>query len=321
MERNLKILLGFYLVSLLIVAPFIYPNYDSFYYWDWGNHLEWSYMDGPPMIGYMMHLTTLFFGATFFSISMVGICCSVGVCYFVYKTGLLFHNKNTGLLALCLWAFGPAGVATFITGVTYDLPEMLFWSSTLYYTSCYITFQKVKYLYLMGSAAGLMLLSKYTGVILIVAILIYFASKDEFRYIFKKLNFYIAGLVCIVLFSPVIIWNAKHNWISVTYLIGYHLPHMSSLSHLRNTLHFPIRLIQVNYLFVLISILLLIKRPKNSHLRSLMIAVSFSFSFTWFLLSYFAEGGLPPLYLAPLAISMVLVSSVTFRQGCVTSCK
>ena len=79
MSSKLKGLIYIYFGILLILAPFIFPNGDSFYYWEWGNHLSLSYLDGPPMIGYMMRVATLLFGNTFFALNWVGIACAAGI--------------------------------------------------------------------------------------------------------------------------------------------------------------------------------------------------------------------------------------------------
>ena len=33
---------------------------DEAYYWLWAHHLDWSYLDHPPMIAYIVFLTTRF---------------------------------------------------------------------------------------------------------------------------------------------------------------------------------------------------------------------------------------------------------------------
>ncbi len=33
--------------------------HDEAYYWLWSRHLDWSYLDHPPMIAYLIRLATL----------------------------------------------------------------------------------------------------------------------------------------------------------------------------------------------------------------------------------------------------------------------
>ncbi|PMZ83946.1 glycosyltransferase family 39 protein, partial [Pseudomonas sp. FW306-2-11AD] len=66
----------------------------------------------------------------------------------------------------------------------------------------------------VGAAVGAALLSKYTAMFFGAAILIWLAAVPKLRRWFLSPWPYLGGLVAFALFSPVILWNADHHWVS-----------------------------------------------------------------------------------------------------------
>lgn len=44
------------------------PSEDELYYWAWAKDLHWSYFDHPPMVAYLIALSTKIFGDNLFGI-------------------------------------------------------------------------------------------------------------------------------------------------------------------------------------------------------------------------------------------------------------
>lgn len=210
-----------YFALALLLAPIGILEFDSFYYWDWSRHLALSYYDGAPMIAYFIRLSTLMFGNTLFAISFVGIITTALTAFIIYKTGRLFLNKEASYTAMLLWLFSPLVTQDILYQTTYDTPLTLFWALTIYYLCHYIKDNKIKYLYFCGASIGLMMLSKYSGIVLVLAILI-FLITSSYRKLFKSYHLYAAGLLSLVIFSPVIIWNYQHEWQSFIYQLTTH---------------------------------------------------------------------------------------------------
>jgi hypothetical protein len=105
------------------------------------------------------------------------------------------------------------------TLITPDIPLIFFWSLTLYLTYLYIDSKSSRYALAVGISAGMLLLSKYTGVLLLLSIVIYILLYR--REILKDRYFYYALMLCFVLFSPVIYWNYLHDFISFKFQLGH----------------------------------------------------------------------------------------------------
>src|SRR5262249_6636069 len=149
---------------------FLIPHRDSFYYWDWGRHLDLSYFDGSPMIAYLMRLFTAIFGNTIFAINFLGVIFIYFTLFFIYKIGERIFDKEVGLTACLIWLFYSIVTLYLFAFVTYDNPFILFWAATIYFTIRYIQLKKNIDIYLIGLCIGLMILAKYTAIVLVIAL-------------------------------------------------------------------------------------------------------------------------------------------------------
>lgn len=210
-----------YFVFLLLLAPVNILSLDTYYYWDWSRHLALSYYDGSPMIAYLIRGSTLLFGENLFALCFVGISTTAATSFIIYKSARFFMSREGSCIAMLTWLFFPLVTLDILKQTTYDTPLTLFWALTLYYTIKFIHTHKTGNLYLIGISAGLMMLSKYTGIVLILSLLI-FLITSTYRSLFKTKHFYSAILLAIVIFSPVIVWNYQNHWQSFIYQLTTH---------------------------------------------------------------------------------------------------
>ncbi|WP_058535840.1 glycosyltransferase family 39 protein [Legionella saoudiensis] len=217
-------LLAFYFMVLLGLAPINLLSFDTYYYWEWSRHLALSYYDGSPMIAYLIKLATSAWGHTLFALSLVGILTAALTSWIIYKTARFFLSKEASYIATLSWLFSPLVTLDILKQTTYDTPLTLFWALTLYFTVKFLKTNNNKELYLIGASTGLMMLSKYSGIVLILALLLFLISSP-YRSIFKNKHFYLSLLLSLGIFSPVIIWNYQHQWQSFIYQLTTHQLH------------------------------------------------------------------------------------------------
>ncbi|MBL7481760.1 glycosyltransferase family 39 protein [Legionella bononiensis] len=218
---NLRHYYFIYFIFLLILAPFNLSSFDTYYYWDWSRHLDLSYYDGSPMIAYLIKISTLLFGNTLFSLTFVGVAVTALTSWVIYNTARQFLEQKPSFVATSLWLFSPLVTSDLIQQTTYDTPLSLFWALTLYFVIHYLKNHENRTLYFIGISIGLMLLSKYSGIVLIVSLIIFLIST-RYRVLFKSYHFYLALLISVICFSPVIIWNYQHEWQSFIYQLTIH---------------------------------------------------------------------------------------------------
>ncbi len=212
-----------YFTFLISIAPFQLRGPDSYYYWDWSRHLDLSYFDGPPMIAYWIKAATLLFNDTLLGLATPVILSAGLSTWILYKTARTFLNKSDSQEAILFWLFSPLTTLDLLTQTTYDNPETLFWICALYYCMRFIQNRAVQYLYFIGISIGLLLISKYTGTILVLGLLVFLATTPTYRYLLKHKHFYAAIGLGLLITSPVILWGSEHHWISFVYQLTTHV--------------------------------------------------------------------------------------------------
>src|SRR5260370_1197274 len=111
-----------------------------------------------------------------------------------------------------------AAVGTLI--VTPDAPLLVASSFVLFSLAKVLETGRGAWWLAVGVAVGAALLSKYTALFFGPAILIWLVSVPKLRRWLFSPWLYLGGLVALLIFSPVILWNADHHWVSFIKQIG-----------------------------------------------------------------------------------------------------
>jgi 4-amino-4-deoxy-L-arabinose transferase-like glycosyltransferase len=68
-----------------------------------------------------------------------------------------------------------------------------------------------------GVCAGLAMLSKYNGVLVLVGLPLFLLTTGTGRVWLRRPQPWVAGLIALLLFTPVILWNVEHQWASIAF--------------------------------------------------------------------------------------------------------
>jgi dolichol-phosphate mannosyltransferase len=91
---------------------------------------------------------------------------------------------------------------------------LFFWLATLYFISQVLHTNQGGYWLLAGVAFGGALLSKYYALLLAPSVVLFLLLSPTHRRWLRRPQFWLALPIALVVFSPVIIWNAQHDWAS-----------------------------------------------------------------------------------------------------------
>jgi dolichol-phosphate mannosyltransferase len=185
---------------------------EEAYYWNYAQHLDFSYLDHPPMIAFLIKTSTFFFLNSEYSVRIGSFFCWFISAFFTYRLSELI-TKHSGIYSLLLLASFPFFFAQSIL-MTPDAPLMACWSASLYCLYRCLVLHEPKYWYATGIWIGLGMLSKYTIALLGVASLFYIVTTANARLWFFKKEPYLCVLISALLFTPVLYWNATHQWAS-----------------------------------------------------------------------------------------------------------
>jgi Dolichyl-phosphate-mannose-protein mannosyltransferase len=209
------------LVALRLVAAAWTPlTFDEAYYWMWSKHLAGGYYDHPPGVALVIRLGTMIAGDTELGVRLVSILLALPMSWAVYRTAtILFGGRRVAPTATILLNVTlMAAVGTMI--VTPDAPLLVASSFVLFYLAKVLETGRGAWWLAVGAAVGAALLSKYTALFFGPAILIWLVSVPKLRRWLISPWPYLGGLVSLALFSPVILWNADHHWVSFIKQIG-----------------------------------------------------------------------------------------------------
>jgi len=217
----------------LLLAAFTELGNDEVYYVNYALYPDLSHFDHPPMIGWLIQLFSLnlYFSSELFIRLGAVVAGSIST-WLIYRIGIQLYDEVTGWYAALL--FTASFYAAIIAGtfIMPDAPQVLFWLLTLWFLiQAFEPAENQKsggnyWLLAAGAAAGLALLSKYTSIFLFTGAFIYLLLYDRPRLL--KWQVYAAVAIALLLFLPVLIWNARYNFVSFT----FHSERVEVASHL-----------------------------------------------------------------------------------------
>jgi undecaprenyl-diphosphatase len=219
---------------------------DEAHYWDWSRRLDLSYYSKGPLIAYLIASTTRLMGDTVFAVRFYAPLFSVLSSVFIYLLSMeLFQSKKKAFTAAIVFQITPLFAVYGVVHTT-DSPLVFFWTLSLFLfwkavNSSQFTVHSSQdtdkkdvsgnyklstdncqlwYWLLLGCAVGLGLLAKYSMAFFYVCAFCFLVASKERRSWLRRKEPYIALVLSLLIFSPVIFWNAEHNWVTVRHAAG-----------------------------------------------------------------------------------------------------
>lgn len=209
-------IIGYSIILRLVYMGLAELLHEEAYYWNYAKHLALGYLDHPPMVSWLIALSTGLFGNTEFAVRLPAFACWTVTMWFSYSLALSMSDRTTAFKSLLVCSVLPFYFGTgFI--MTPDAPLTACWAGALFYLKRALVDGKNRAWTGFGIFLGLGMLSKYTIVLLGPAAVIFAAVDKKSRRWFLRPEPYIAAVVAIALFSPVIIWNADNGWASFVF--------------------------------------------------------------------------------------------------------
>jgi 4-amino-4-deoxy-L-arabinose transferase-like glycosyltransferase len=195
---------------------------DEAYYWVWSRHLAVSYLDHPPMVAYLIRL-----GTTLLDNSELGVRCFFGITMagtvlILWRAGrhIVADEKSAVFIAFALLVSPMVAVTGSIAAP--DAPACFFQAAALATVLGIFREDAPKSRWIFfGIFLGLALDSKYTSVLLGLAIALALVSCPEGRRHLLTPWPWLAAIVVLLVFSPVVFWNASHHWASFRFQLHH----------------------------------------------------------------------------------------------------
>jgi len=232
--------LGYILIAVLLTARLWYVgsgrielSEDEAYQWIWSKHLALSYYSKPPMIALLHWFGTALWGDTAFGIRfcppVMSAALSLLMLHFVAREA----GARIGFIMLLVANTAPLLAAGSIL-MTIDPPLVLFWSGAM--VCAWRAMQadgRTWHWLAAGSWLGLAFLSKYTALLFIPSLALFFVLYPPARAQLRRPGPWLMFVPLLLSMLPVLIWNAQHGWVTVQ--------HVSENAKLDKPWHFTLR--------------------------------------------------------------------------------
>lgn len=197
---------------------------DETYYWEWSRRPAIGYFDHPPMIAWLIRGGTSIVGHTALGVRLVPILAGMLAGWFLSLGARRLGGGGAALVAALSFALMPLSAAGLIIA-TPDAPLFAAAAACVYalIRAIEATERHVALVWwsVAGVALGLAALSKYTAVLLALGTVVAVLVRRELRSELSTPGPYVGTLLAIAVFSPVIIWNAEHDWASFAFQLQH----------------------------------------------------------------------------------------------------
>ncbi len=207
----------------LFWAASLGPGNDEAYHFLFSVHRDWSYFDHPPMIAVIETLGPALTGGrgSILTLRLGFIALFAGSTWLMARLTERYYSPRAGFLAafaLNVSVYYSIAVSTWVLP---DGPLLFFWLLTLDRLSVALRSPgRIRPWVGVGLAWGGALLSKYHAVFLPAGTLLYLLREPSARAWLRRPGPYVAAVLGLLVFSPVLWWNATNGWASFAFQGG-----------------------------------------------------------------------------------------------------
>lgn len=217
--------LGYLWIGFLLLARWLYIaddtiqlSEDEAYQWVWSKHLALSYFSKPPLIAYAQFLGTNLWGDSAFGVRFFSPLIAAILSFVVLRFVAREVNGRAGFFLLLICAATPLLAAGSVL-MTVDPLSVLFWTAAM--VAGWRASQdhgSLRDWAWVGLWMGLGFLSKYTQLLQWFCWAVFFVLWAPARKHLRRPGPYLALLINLLFTTPVLLWNAQHNWVTVAHV-------------------------------------------------------------------------------------------------------
>ncbi len=186
-----------------------------------GRSLRFGYFDHPPASWWMQWAGAHLFGTEApLAVRLPFIAAFALSTWLMYRLGSAVADRRAGLWAAVALTLSPVFGLTTASWVLPDGPlDLALLGAGLCLVHALPARGQAGTLWWIGTGicAGLALFSKYTAVLTIGGAFVYLLTSPGHRRWLARPEPYVAGLLAVAVFAPVLVWNATHHWASFAF--------------------------------------------------------------------------------------------------------
>jgi len=213
---NFKNTLTLAAIITLCRIIYLYLNHlnlhpDEAQYWLWSRDLALGYYSKPPVIAWLIGLSTNVCGEGEPCIRLFSPLLHLATAMLIFSLAKYLWDEKTGFFSALGYLLLP-GVTFSALLMTTDAPLLFFWAGALLFFVHAMREGKPQDWLLCGVFVGFGLLTKYTMAVFIFSALIYIFTTVPSR--LKSWKPWATGVVAFMIFLPNLIWNMENGFLS-----------------------------------------------------------------------------------------------------------
>lgn len=197
--------------ALLTRLAGIEMHFDEAQYWEWSQHLDWSYYSKGPIVAWLIALSESVFGHGEWQTRLPA--WLLHSLWLGLVHGLAFEiwgSRRAAWLAVVLAATTPIYLALGLV-MTTDIVLFCAWTAGLWAITRAVGSDNPRAWYGAAIAIGLGALGKLSIGLLPLSILPYLLWRH--RDLLRSPHPWLASLIVLLIMSPVLVWNLGHDWV------------------------------------------------------------------------------------------------------------
>lgn len=218
----LQIAVVFFVSLKIVYGVLVPPNGDEAYYWLWGGHLQLSYYDHAPMVGWLGAVGRLLLGWSPAGLHLPAFMTFLVLAYALRRASYwLAPTEPDRYFWLALAVFCASPLFNALTTLNYpDHAMICFAALALLWMGRFLNGviednERLAHLYAGAVFLGLAGLSKYNAVFIPAGLLVVMIAAPKLRRLFRSPHLYAAAALTFIITLPVYIWNAEHRFASL----------------------------------------------------------------------------------------------------------
>jgi 4-amino-4-deoxy-L-arabinose transferase-like glycosyltransferase len=219
-------------LSYQLVAP---PLPDEAYYWLWGQHLDWSYYDHPPLQAWMQGAIAAMGIGGLFGLRVLPTLITTGVLLWALALMLRSRGLAGAQLVAVLAVFLASPVFLVFTTLVFHDHLMLAWLAPGLVAAAAVLGALDRgepprpwHIYAVGLCLGLAMLTKYNAALVALGLIVLIVWHRPYRALLRNPHLYGAMLIASLCLFPVFWWNLNQDAASFQYNLHDRLDFVAS---------------------------------------------------------------------------------------------
>jgi len=190
---------------------------DELYFIACGAHLDWGYVDHPPLIAVVAALSRALFGDSLRGIRVGPALAGAGLVFLTGWIARALGGRRTAQITAALAAAIAPVYAAFAGVLTMNAFEPLFWMGCAYLVIRIAQGASPKLWVAVGALAGVGVLNKHSMLFFAAALVAGLLVSPQRRLLFDRWVV-LGGLAALLLVLPHLYWQAAHGWPTIELL-------------------------------------------------------------------------------------------------------